>query len=67
MKIILVIILITAYSAVVSAATSSVITKSQYPQGTFKKLHNGNFVQIDEKGKKIGTYKITNGKLTKIK
>lgn len=37
------------------------------PQGSFKKKKNGTFVQYDNRGKKIGTYKLDNGNLTKIK
>lgn len=37
------------------------------PQGIFKKKHNGQVVQYDNKGKKIGIYKIKNGKYVKIK
>ena len=37
------------------------------PEGTFKKQSNGKFVQYDKNGKKIGTYKLTNGKFVRIK
>ncbi len=37
------------------------------PQGTFKKTRTGKIVQYDKNGKKIGTYKINNGKYIQIK
>ena len=37
------------------------------PQGTFKKKANGDFVQYDKNGKKIGVYRLLNGKLKKIR
>jgi hypothetical protein len=37
------------------------------PEGIFKKQRNGNFVQYDKKGKKIGTYKLKQGRLVLIK
>ena len=37
------------------------------PQGTFKKSMNGTIIQYDSKGKKIGKYKIKNGKYVKVK
>ena len=37
------------------------------PSGTFKKMRNGDFVQYDKNGKKIGIYKINNGKLYRKK
>ncbi len=40
---------------------------TQYPTGTFKKKNNGTYIQYDNNGKKIGTYKVVNRKLRKIK
>ena len=37
------------------------------PQGTFKKSINGTINQYDKRGKKIGIYKIKNGKYVKVK
>lgn len=37
------------------------------PQGIFKKKRNGEFVQYDKNGKKIGVYKISNRKCVKVK
>ncbi len=37
------------------------------PGGVFKKNYHGQFVQYDNKGKKIGVYEMKNGKLVKIK
>ena len=38
-----------------------------YTTGVFKKNKKGEYVQYDKKGKKIGVYKLTNGKFVKIK
>ena len=37
------------------------------PEGVFRKTRNGEFVQYNQKGKKIGVYKIINGRFTKVK
>ena len=37
------------------------------PQGTFKKKKNGDVIQLDSKGKKIGIYRVKNGKYVKVK
>ena len=37
------------------------------PSGTFKKKFNGDFVQYDKNGKKLGVYKMSKGKLVKVK
>ena len=37
------------------------------PEGVFKKNRSGEFVQYDKKGKKIGVYKLINGRLIKVK
>lgn len=38
-----------------------------YTSGSFKRNKKGEFVQYNKKGKKIGVYKIINGKFVKIK
>ena len=43
------------------------VKHNNLPQGTFKKKSNGNIVQYNDKGKKIATYKMINGRLVKIK
>ena len=43
------------------------VKRNIYPQGTFKKTGTGKIVQIDENGKKLAVYKISNGKLVKVK
>ena len=40
---------------------------SNPPAGTFKKARNGTIVQYDKNGKKIGVYKIKNGKYVQVK
>jgi len=40
---------------------------NNFPQGTFKKTHNGKYIQYDKNGKKIGIYKISNGRYIKVK
>ena len=37
------------------------------PVGTFKKKRNGTIVQYDKNGKKVGTYKMGNGKYYQVK
>lgn len=37
------------------------------PDGVFKKTRSGEFVQYDKNGKKIGKYKVINGRFIKIK
>ena len=37
------------------------------PQGTFKKNRKGQYVQYDKNGKKVGIYKIPNGRYVKVK
>ena len=37
------------------------------PIGIFKKQRNGNIVQYGKNGKKIGTYKLINGKYEQVK
>lgn len=37
------------------------------PQGTFKKKKDGTIIQYNDKGKKIGTYKLDNGSYKKKK
>ncbi len=43
------------------------IPKKNLPQGTFKKKRNGTIIQYNDKGKKIGIYKLENGRYKKIK
>ena len=40
---------------------------SNLPDGVFKKTRGGEYVQLDKKGKKIGVYKVINGRLVKVK
>jgi len=37
------------------------------PEGVFRKTRSGEYAQYDKKGKKIGVYKIINGRFTKVK
>lgn len=37
------------------------------PDGVFRKKKNGDFVQIDKNGRKIGIYRIVNGRFIKVK
>ena len=37
------------------------------PQGTFKKARNGKIIQYNSQGKKIGTYKMVNGRYLIVK
>ena len=37
------------------------------PQGTFKKRRNGQIIQYDKNGKKLGVYRVTSGRYIKVK
>ena len=63
MKKILVLIIIT----LIAFPAYAVIPKQNLPQGTFRKKRDGTIVQYNDKGKKIGTYKLENGKYRKQK
>ncbi len=45
----------------------AVIPKKNLPHGTFRKKRNGTIVQYNDKGKKIGIYKLENGNYKKVK
>lgn len=45
----------------------AVIPKKNLPSGTFKKKKDGTIVQYNDKGKKIGIYKLENGSYKKVK
>ena len=53
----------------VSAVLAEIPTKKlkNPPIGTSKKKRNGSIVQYDKSGKKIGTYKVNNGKYYQVK
>ena len=40
--------------------------KTNLPEGTFKRKRNGEIVQYDKKGKKIGKYKTIQGRFIKV-
>jgi len=64
-KFLVILILLLSVPSVFSVAPAM---KSQnLPQGTFKQKSNGEIVQYDKNGKKIGIYKIQYGKLVRIK
>lgn len=54
-------------SAPVFAEAPKAVYKKNLPQGTFKKKKDGTIVQYNSKGKKIGTYKFSNGEYKKVK
>ncbi len=37
------------------------------PEGVFRKTRNGEIAQYDKKGKKIGVYKVVNGRYIRVK
>ena len=45
----------------------AVIPKKNLPTGTFRKKKDGTIVQYNDKGKKIGIYKLENGSYKKVK
>lgn len=38
-----------------------------YPEGTFRKQRNGTIVHYDKNGKKVGVYKLNNGRYVQTK
>ena len=66
MKKVLVIILSAILISPVMAEATLKKTNNTH-DGIFKKKHNGDIVQYDKKGKKIGVYKVINGRYIKIK
>ena len=67
MRITCLLIAIIFFSISVNAELSQVKTNKNLPQGTFKKSRSGKIIQYDKNGKKIGVYKIPNGRYVKIK
>lgn len=63
-----VIILIILFCCVITVfAETDIKANANFPQGIFKKKRNGDIIQYSTKGKKIGIYKVSNGKYVKIK
>ena len=62
---ILVICLVSFLCNVYANSAESRIRKM--PEGTFKKSFTGKIIQYDKNGKKIGSYKLKNGRYYKIK
>lgn len=63
---------LTAFLCVVFLSMSVVSTLpenriSKMPEGVFKKTRSGKIVQYNNNGKKIGEYKISNGRYVKTK
>ena len=67
MKRVIAIFLLLMISAPVFAEVPKAVYKKNLPQGTFKKKKDGTIVQYNSKGKKIGTYKFSNGEYKKVK
>ena len=65
MKKLIVLIIISLFVPAVIAEQT--VKNKNLPSGIFKKKHNGCYVQYDNNGKKLGVYKITKGKLVKVK
>ena len=66
MRIFLVLILLFSFASFVYAEIPEKKIKS-FPEGTFKKARNGQIIQYDKNGKKVGVYKQYNGRFTKLK
>ena len=64
MKKFFVFLIMLSFSAAAFAAPSM---RENLPKGTFKKDRNGKIVQYDSHGKKMGIYKMNNGKYVKVK
>ena len=65
MRKLFVLLLISLFVSMVYAEQA--INKNSLPDGIFKKKRNGYYVQYNNKGKKLGVYKISKGKLVKVK
>ena len=65
MKKFLAVLLIITFTPIVFADIQN--NNKNFPEGTFKKNRKGEIIQYNSKGKKIGVYKINNGKYLKIK
>ena len=50
-----------------TAAFAGASMRENLPKGTFKKTRDGKIVQYDSRGKKVGIYKMNNGKYVKVK
>ena len=61
------VILILLISIPAIYARVSEIKDETLKTGTFKKKHNGEIVQYDKNGKKIGVYKMKYGKIVRVK
>lgn len=63
--------LLTLFCLICFAGTSFSVVPTRrvrsYPEGTFRKQRNGAIVQYDKNGKKIGIYKLNNGRYIKTK
>lgn len=63
--------LLTVFCLICFAGTSLAVVPARrlhsYPEGTFRKQRNGTIVQYDKSGKKIGIYKLNNGRYVKAK
>ena len=66
MKFFLIIICLYTFISNVYAESNYINTKKM-PEGIFKKSITGKIIQYDKNGKKIGLYKIENGRYQKIK
>lgn len=67
MKKFYILFIILCFSISVNAEIAQHKTHSNLPQGTFKKNRSGKIIQYDNNGKKIGVYKIPNGRYIKVK
>lgn len=67
MKKFFILFIIFVCTGVVFAMDVPVKKYGNIPQGTFRKNRNGDFVQYDKNGKKIGVYRISKGMYLKVK
>ena len=67
MKRLLILLIILSFSVVCVSAKARTYKTGSIPKGVFKKNWKGDIVQYDNNGKKVHTYKMKNGKVTRIK
>lgn len=67
MKRILILLIMLSFLSVAALAELPQNKHTNYPQGTFKKNKNGQIIQYDKNGKKLGVYKVTNKRYVKTK
>lgn len=67
MKVLFTILCLICFTCSVFAVVPNSTRVRKYPEGTFRKQRNGTIVQYNKSGKKIGVYKLNNGRYVRAK